>query len=527
MASSPLTNDLDILVQVSELFTSQDTNTVLNRLVNLAVQAVHATGGSLIVYENGGVSRSYLANPKNAEENNAMPANLVSQITDDGLAGWVAANEEVALVEDTREDARWAWLPDDAHQALSALSLPILYQNRLLAVMTLVHEQTNYFTKHHLQLLTIITNQAAIAIQNLQTFNQMQASQHQLEIIVQTIPDVLFVLDHEGYVILLNQPAVRLVDAEDRLQVVGIHFDRLVGRAPVLTQVQAFIKETQANGAHHAEPLTFDVRSDKHKRDFNVTVSMWQDEWQARYGYMVMMHDISQLRDLHRFKDEMLRLASHDLCSPLALITGYADMIAIDTPDMSSPVHDHIEVIQRTATRMNNLLEELLRIEQIRSSPLELHESIDVEKLVRIVLVNGRPAADRKGLALEGVFNFRGTPNIFADPVLIRQAMENLVSNAIKYTPPGGRITLTADDAEGRFNFVVEDTGVGIAPENLPYVFEAFYRINSAQTEDTQGAGLGLSLVHDVIERHGGQVWVDSIVGQGSRFGFWIPLEGD
>src|SRR5690606_14878808 len=144
-----------------------------------------------------------------------------------------------------------------------------------------------------------------------------------------------------------------------------------------------------------------------------------------------------------RFKDEMLQMASHDLRSPLALIVGYCSLIALETSE-DSAVHEYLSIIQRATERMKGLLDDLLRVEQIRNSPLELHEEVDIRELMNTVLNNLRPSIDGKAQHLEARLAVASVPGVVVNPVLIREAMENLLSNAVKYTPEGGRIVVNA-----------------------------------------------------------------------------------
>jgi signal transduction histidine kinase len=173
---------------------------------------------------------------------------------------------------------------------------------------------------------------------------------------------------------------------------------------------------------------------------------------------------------------------------------------------------------------MSGLIDDLLRVERIRSSPLELHEQVDPNKLIKVVLVNMRLAAENKKQKLESRLNFEQNTRIMADPVLIRQAMENLIGNAIKYTPEGGNIKIESYVKNGFFFFAVEDNGFGIPADDIPRVFDSFYRAKGKNTKSITGTGLGLSLVKTVVERHGGEIWVDSQEGKGSRFTFRIPI---
>src|SRR5690606_1484974 len=185
---------------------------------------------------------------------------------------------------------------------------------------------------------------------------------------------------------------------------------------------------------------------------------------------------------------------------------------------------EYLDIIQRSTERMKGLLDDLLRVEQIRNSPLELNEQVDMLELVNTVLNNMRPVVESKQQQLEARLSLDNTPIVVGNPVLIREAMENLISNAVKYTPEGGSITVESYVQGKRLHFVVEDNGIGIPRQALPRLFESFYRVNQEGTENIEGRGLGLSLVKTIIDRHNGEVWVESEVGVGSRFGFWVPI---
>jgi two-component system, OmpR family, phosphate regulon sensor histidine kinase PhoR len=253
-------------------------------------------------------------------------------------------------------------------------------------------------------------------------------------------------------------------------------------------------------------------------------MSMWENPLQDSSGYVVVMHDVTTLVDLDRFKNDMLKMASHDLRSPLSLISGYCDMIEIDLGDApAESLRKYLEVIRRTTGRMDNILTDLLRVEQIQSSPLELHEEVQIAPLLKMITDHQQAAAAQKKQEMQS--DFQNIPEgLMADPAMIREAMENFVSNAIKYTPDGGKITIRAYSENKRFYFVVIDNGYGVGPEHLPNLFKSFYRAKQAGTEHIAGTGLGLSLVKAVIERHSGEVWVESELGKGSTFGFWLPI---
>jgi len=510
-------DDIELLAEVSQLLTMLDLEHVLQRVMKLVAKAVGATQVSLFLHEDDRVDWDHIFTVRDLSPDESV--RVVKQVLDAGFAGWVYRNKQGDIIRDTETDERWIIFPNDPIVTRSALCAPFLYNDRVIAVVTLIHPEPDHFSEYHLQLMTIIANQATIAIRNAQLFNRMRQQQHQLEAILQSIADILLVLDRDGSVIMLNNPALSLMREERQSQIIGRHLRHFVERDKVFDPINEIISaDLNTNNQ-----WSFETRSESQQRDFQVRMSVWEDQAFSLVGYVVVMHDITMLRDLHRFKDEMLRVATHDLRSPLALISGYADMILMDTPDSESPIHEHVETIKAITERMGYLVEDLLRVERIRNSPLELHERTDITAIVKVVLVNMRPAAQTKNLEFRQDAQLEDMPRLVVDPVLIRQAMENFINNAIKYTPENGVIVVKAYYKDEKFYYVVEDSGIGIPQEHLPYIFESFYRVKTV--ENTQnGSGLGLSLVSNVIKRHEGEVWVKSVEGKGSQFGFWIPL---
>lgn len=510
----PTFEDLELLAEVSQLLTEIDLDNVLNLVISLVARAVGASRASLFLHADGKIDWNHIFTMRNLSGDESVK--VVSRVLDKGFAGWVYRNKRGDIITDTQTDDRWITFKEDTLKMRSALCVPFMNEGDVLAVVTLVHEEVAHFTPYHLRLMTIIANQASIAVRNAQLFSRLNNQRRQLETILNSIGDALIVLDDKGKIALANPIALDLLNADERF-VTGESLASFISYDNVFEP----IAEIVSAGLTGNERWAFETRSERRKTDYRVTMALWREG--DALGYVVVMHDITQLQDLSRFKDEMLRVASHDLRSPLALITGYADMITIDTPDASSPVHEYAHIIKSSVERMGGLIEDLLRIERVRTSPLELQEKTDLEALAKVVVVNMRFSAEAKQQQLIPKIALSGIPKIMADSVLVRQAMENLVSNAIKYTPSGGKITINASHDEHNFYFSVVDTGIGIPSEHQKFVFESFYRVPTVANTQ-KGSGLGLSLVKNVIARHGGDVWLKSEEGKGSEFGFWLPL---
>lgn len=513
----PALDDLRLLTEVSQLLTSLDLETVMRQVIDLMSKAVGAAKASLFLHSGQHVDWQHIFLMRDLNPDESIT--VLQTVLDEGLAGWVVRHKEATIVYDTETDSRWHAFPDDPDQPRSVLCAPFIYNDRVLAVLTLAHPEPGHFDDHHLELIKIMANQASVAIRNAQLFQQTQAQQHQLEVILHALPETLFVLDQQGRILLTSDSAADLLSAErplERPDIIGHMLSDFIAEnqpGSLLAPAQRIISQPLP----HGEPWTFEARDDERGHDYQVTMGTWQNPNQKTHGYTLMLHDVTTLRDLHRFKDEMLKIVSHDLRSPVSLIISATDMLKVDMPPLSadSDIPQYLTIIQQATDRMENLLDDLMRTGTTNQ------RQINPEQLIEKVVERMRPLADRKQHTLSTDLKLDDVIGLVADPMLIGEAMENYLSNAIKYTPKKGRITVRAYRQDERFHFIVEDNGVGIATQHLTHLFEPYFRLPG---NVEQGYGIGLNLVKTIVERHRGQVWVESTEKVGSQFGFWLPL---
>ena len=246
---------------------------------------------------------------------------------------------------------------------------------------------------------------------------------------------------------------------------------------------------------------------------------------QAEGCLLFVLHDISRQKRLEAVRKDFVANVSHELRTPLAVIKGYVETM-VDGHETMSPTDRErfLKTIQRHSERLNSLLEDLLALSRLESGqPGLARERVEPGPLLESALEDfrTRPAAagHRLGLEVEPA-----TPAVLADPLKLGQVLDNLVSNALKYTPRGSRVDVTArpgsDDA---VEFVVRDNGPGIPEEDLPHIFERFYRVDKGRSREKGGTGLGLSIVKHIVQLHGGRVWVESRLGAGTAFHFTLP----
>jgi two-component system phosphate regulon sensor histidine kinase PhoR len=240
-------------------------------------------------------------------------------------------------------------------------------------------------------------------------------------------------------------------------------------------------------------------------------------------GRVAVLRDISQFKALDQAKSEIITSFTHDLGAPLAVVKGYVELIKMDGPLNKQQVHD-LSGITQAADQMKAIVEDLLElgrieaIEDLRTERLLLSDLIEASvssfrALAEVNTVELILEPCRQGLTVEGNF------------ALLARALDNLLENAIKYTPSGGRVTVRACSQQSEVIISVIDNGPGISEQDLPRVFEKFFRAREHQHH--VGTGLGLAIVRSIVDRHHGRVWAESKANQGSTFSVALPLVDD
>jgi signal transduction histidine kinase len=231
-----------------------------------------------------------------------------------------------------------------------------------------------------------------------------------------------------------------------------------------------------------------------------------------------------RLRGLDRMKDEFVALVSHELRTPLTSIIGYLEMISEDDAEQLSETHErYLGAVQRNVDRLNALVNDLLFLARVDSGQLSLQlAEVDYARLLVEAAEVARPAAEAKEIALT-VESDELPPGV-ADGGRLAQIVDNLVSNAIKFTPENGQVTVRASADGASVAVEVSDTGMGIAPDELPYLFTRFFRASAAVSNGIPGTGLGLAISQAIAEAHGGTIDVTSELGEGTTFRLRVPL---
>jgi two-component system, OmpR family, phosphate regulon sensor histidine kinase PhoR len=240
-------------------------------------------------------------------------------------------------------------------------------------------------------------------------------------------------------------------------------------------------------------------------------------------GAIIVLHDITDLRKLERVRRDFVANVSHEFKTPLTAIQGFAETLLAGALEDAQNRGRFLEIIVEHSRRLARLTDDLLKLSKMDADRLELEISdTSVTQFVATCLETAQRRAVEKQLEII-VEVPEDLPYIAADPRRLAEVLQNLLDNAIQYTLPGGQITLSATREGREVVFTVSDTGIGIPKADQPRIFERFYRVDVARSREVGGTGLGLAIAKHLVEVHGGRLWVDSEIGQGSQFHFSVP----
>jgi len=328
--------------------------------------------------------------------------------------------------------------------------------------------------------------------------------------VLDTTPDAIALLDGDGAVIVDNPPmrAVRAAFAQ--------HATTLDPRAPLGRDTAA------TDDVERRDEVVLPGA----RRTFARYVAPVHDGRGRLIGRLLVVRDITGEREAERAKQDFFALVSHELRTPLTAILGYVELLVSDDAAAFPAEHArHLEVIERNARRLVRQVGDLLFAAQVDGAPLLLEPGeVDLDALVRDAVELARCRAEEADVTLTTELEPVG--RCVGDRDRLAQVLDNLLLNALKFTPPGGHVTVRLVDEGGRARIEVADTGIGIAEQDLPHLFDRFYRARDAIGRSVPGLGLGLTIVRTVIEGHGGSVTVRSRPGAGATFTVLLPVAG-
>jgi len=268
------------------------------------------------------------------------------------------------------------------------------------------------------------------------------------------------------------------------------------------------------------------IGDDAHRVFLRAHTCPCRDDLGETLGSVSVLQDISALKELDKMKSEFIAMVAHELRAPLAAVEQ--QLMIILNRLAGEVTEKQEELLTRAKERIKGLLDlikDLLDLSKIEAGRLvQYKEPLTLSEVIRQVLDLMKPEAEAKRIVLQ-FFALPDVPSIAADREGMEGVFANLISNAIKYTPEGGKVSVTLTEEGGCVKVTVSDTGVGIAKEDLPKIFDRFYRVKTARTRQIVGTGLGLSIVKSILDAHFGSISVESQLEKGTTFSILLPKE--
>lgn len=425
--------------------------------------------------------------------------------TSDTLQARALSTGTPLILEDVEADSPHPWTQQEGLRAL--VIYPLRAKDEILGTLSLATRRgPRHFTARERNWLSVVSDEVGGAIENAQLYEQAVQERAKLAAILQDTTDAVIVLDPAEQILLLN-PAAEYHLKVQHQQALGQPLAAL--GASELSAALSAARKTQ-------DPIVRQIVA-PNGRTLYASVSPVR-----QVGWVIVMQDIGALKELDRLRTEWVANVSHDLKNPLTIIQISAQLLGELGP-LSEDQRDMLHKILGGVERCRTLVIDVLDLARLEAGP-----TLQVAQILPINLINESIAgiralaADKKQDLTIGLPT--DLPAIQGDEALLKRALVNLLSNAVKYTPSEGQIAVRAWSQDQKLWVAVSDTGRGIPAEALPRLFDRFYRVPGSQ-EVAEGTGLGLSIVKSVIEKHGGNIWAESKLEEGSTFTFTLPIQ--
>lgn len=541
-------NTETLLRILTEVSASLDLDRALSRTLSLLNDAIGAEQGTIMLLNPEDNMLHYRAGYGYATESDEQitirtQSNFKMKVGE-GLAGWVVKHRQPVLVEDLHDDQRWVVSQNSSQHHRSAVIAPLMSGEDVIGAIMVFHRKVGFFSPDALEMVKAIGAQVAIAISNAQLYQlirdqaerlgvmlrtqQMEASRQTA--ILEAVADGVLVTDASNTISFVNKSAESILGLTAG-QTEGRPIDNFSGLFG--SSSQAWI-ETVHSWAEDASP---ERAGETYAEQISlengrvVLVHLAPVIWQKEFlGTVSIFRDITHEVEVDRLKSEFVATVSHELRTPMTSIRGYVDVLLMGAAGTVNENQRHfLDIVKSNTERLNILVNDLLDISHIEAGRVTLSATaVDMREVADEVIkeITRRSQEENKVMVvtLEAEENL---PLVTGDPARLRQIVNNLVDNAYNYTPANGHITLRLRRENGSLRVDIQDSGIGIAPENQERVFDRFFRGEDPLVLATPGTGLGLPIVKQLIEMHRGKIWMTSpgIPGQGSTFSFSLPVE--
>ncbi|HWQ13128.1 MAG TPA: ATP-binding protein [Roseiflexaceae bacterium] len=454
---------------------------------------------------------------------------------DTGVAGKVARSGRAILLRDVTADPDYLALNPDIR---AELALPIAHQGRVLAVLVLDSPRSAAFGDFEVGFAQALCAAATGPLLRALRYQELLETSTQLGQVFSSMPSGLVLLDKQGKVLRHNPAFASIWGLDERA--IGESFHMPWDLVPLLIQRLADplgLTEFCTSGQRSpAEVQATTVRLRNPHQELQLLSVPTRDSLNQLTGRLLVVSDVTREREADRLKSEFVSVVSHELRTPLTSILGYTELL-LARDFAPAEQREFVQTVYNEANHLSQIVEDLLGFSRLEAGAVRLNQwTVSLRQLITELTAQlNIHLSNRHRMVIDIPERL---PPAYIDRDKIRQVLFNLLTNAAKYSPRGGQITLAIAEAtpadlppdhpEGYFiRIAVSDQGLGIPKEDLPRIWDRFFRVDNSNTRRIGGTGLGLAIAKALVELHGGRIWADSVLGQGSTFTFTVPAAGD
>lgn len=505
----------DYLLEISRAITQElDLQPLLRRILDISIEMLAGQAGLIALREDPGswtIAASQGISPGFLNQLNP----LLLDLPEKEAPGWDELPEVNNILQGLTRKASLG--------LLTGVALPLISRKQVVGVIFIFRNYAGVFSSNDTALLQSFADQAAIAVQNATLYSQLSKEKRRLDALVDSVADGIIIMGFNHVVEHCNPAFAKMLGIPAREIRGQEHYDiiQLIKPKNGLT-----LEKAEAGGWPLTANTSLYVEGDlKRKNGGFLPVGITYAPLLSIEGNLMniiaSVRDISRFREADELKSTFISVVSHELKTPVALIKGYVSTLRREDASWDRKIiDDSLQVIEEEADRLTDLIENLLDASRLQAGVLSINLcDVALDHLATRIVDRFRTQTSNHQFIIDFPDDF---PPIMADEDRIAQVFSNLISNAIKYSPSGGKIIISGSTHPDHVIICVRDQGAGIAPRDIPYIFDRFYRAEDA-SRTTKGAGLGLYLTRAVIEAHNGRIWVDPNVEMGAQICFSLP----
>ncbi|MBI5368307.1 MAG: GAF domain-containing protein [Planctomycetes bacterium] len=517
-----LDNALDI---GTLLLGTLDLHETLRTVLSMLLAVAQARSGWIFLWR--GDDRSTPGEPVAIGLSAEAAARLSALRPDAGEWGRALADRRAFALADTRAAADW---PAELRAVAEAAGLRALAtvpirgpQGLPLGALCVGFESPCAPPRSHLSILETNAEFASVAIDRALQVEEIERQRAEFATVLADVPSAVVSVDREGAIVVFNRAAEVFTGLSSAAVAGRAGLALLTRRHPDLfAPLLACLERGEiTNGAERVL-----LRPDAHPLYFSISARPLRDaRTGAGLGAVQMFHDVSTFKALDRLKSDFVANVSHELRTPLTAIKGAVGVILSRTEGPLAPGQERfLNIVDRNTNRLVRLISDILDLAKMESGRLDFHpRPVSLVDVCADVVGSLKSLAEQRHIALALAPPASPPPLIQCDEDRIKQAITNLVSNGLKFTPAEGRVDLAVVDHGGEVRVLVSDTGIGIAPEDIGRLFDKFVQLDSGATAMADGTGLGLAITKEIVTAHRGRLWVESESGKGSTFCLALP----